>query len=97
MFLAGEIFRIKQMPILMVIGSWSMAAFILTIYYNTLLISFISAPNPKPLINSIYDLQNRSDLFLLTDEVGNTNAIISVIYILIKVEQSVTKTQLNYS
>lgn len=78
---AGQFLKLKTSSILLVAGSWSLAALILTNYYNTLLISYVSAPNPKPLIKSIRDLRDRPDIFLVTDKNANTDGLLSVIYV----------------
>ena len=62
----------------MVAGVWGMAVFLLSNYYTVLLISYVAAPNPQPMIRSIYELSNRPDLHLVTDKNINFDVIISV-------------------
>lgn len=59
-------------------GVWCFAAFVLVNAYNSTLISQLTLPNQKPLINSIYDLRNRSDIYLVTDRNLNTDAVLTV-------------------
>lgn len=70
--------RPRKSPILLLFGAWSISAFLLTNFYNSLLISDVTAPKPQPMIRSIYDLSRRDDINLVTDRKANTNAFISV-------------------
>jgi len=58
----------QRLTIRIVIASWSLTALVLINSYNSLLTSFITAPNPKPLIKSIYELRDRPDIRLVTDK-----------------------------
>ena len=78
MHIGGFYIKMRKWPILILIGFWSLSAFVLHNFYTTLLISDVTAPKSQPLINSIYDLRHRSDLNLVTDRKGNTLALLSV-------------------
>jgi len=71
----------KNASILIVAGVWGLAILLLSNYYTTLLISYVAAPNPQPIIRSIYELRNRPDLRLVTDKNINFETIILVLYI----------------
>ena len=75
----GNSFVVRYWPILFVVGTWSVASLILTNYYTVLLISHVTAPNPKPLITSIYELRNRPEIHLVTDKGRNTDSILTVL------------------
>ena len=72
---------LKTRPILIMAGIWGLAVFLLENYYTTLLISYVAAPNPQPMIRSIYELRNRLDLRLVTDKNVNLDLILLVISI----------------
>ena len=75
----GFYFKRKKLEVLLVVGSWSLCAFLVVNYYNSLLISDVTAPQRQPLIRSIYEFPRRDDLRLVTDRKGNTNFFISVL------------------
>lgn len=70
----------QRLTIRIVIASWSLTALVLINSYNSLLTSFITAPNPQPLIKSIYELRDRPDIRLVTDRNRNAEAVLLVIY-----------------
>ena len=76
--IGGFYFKLRKWPILFIFGSWSLSAFVLINFYNSLLISDITASQPQPLIRSIYDVIGRDDIRLVTDRKANTNALLSV-------------------
>ena len=69
----------KKVPILLIAGAWTLATFVLQNYYTTLLISYVTAPNPQPLITSIYDLRKHPEIQLVTDKNNNIDAIFTVL------------------
>lgn len=71
---------LKSMPFYLIGGVWCLGAFILVNAYTSTLISHVALPNQKPLINSIYDLRNRSEIHLVTDRNLNTDAVLTVYY-----------------
>lgn len=86
----------RRLSTRIVIGSWSIAAFILGLMYNTELTSFITAPNPQPLINTIYDLRDRyPNLRLVTEKDRNVDALLSV-FIFYLVQPYIKKKELHY-
>ena len=47
----------RQLVIRLFTGAWCLAGFVLVTAYSSVLISFVTAPNPfKPLVNSIEDM-----------------------------------------
>lgn len=45
-------------------GAWCLAALILTNYYSSALISFITSAHPQPLVNSVEELANKDNVGL---------------------------------
>ncbi len=68
----------KTLPILLMAGAWGLASFLMANYYTSLLISYVAAPNPQPLIRSIFELRNRPELNVVTDKNTNIDTTISV-------------------
>ncbi|XP_046449197.1 glutamate receptor ionotropic, delta-1-like [Daphnia pulex] len=64
----GEPCRSKRLPIRLMAGAWCLAAFIFTQAYSSTLFTYIVAPVNCPLINSIYDVFEKSDVKLLVRE-----------------------------
>lgn len=60
-------------------STWCLASLIIGTYYSADLISFITVPTYKPLINSIHDVVERPELHLVTNKGGNADAVISVV------------------
>lgn len=75
---SGAYLPLKSYPFYLIGATWSIAAFVLINAYNCTLISHLTLPNQKLLINSIYDLRNRPDVYLITDKYLNINAVLSV-------------------
>ncbi len=75
--IAGRSFS-TSIPILILTGVWEFTSFLLSNYYTTLLISYVTAPNPQPMIKSIYELQNRPDLRVVIDKGIPSEVVISV-------------------
>lgn len=69
---------IRIIGIRVVVGTWCLAVFILGNEYTSLMTSFLTAPNPQPLIKSVQELRNRTDLRLVTDKNSNVDTILSV-------------------
>ncbi len=84
LFLAGY-YATKSTPIRIVVGLWGLSVFVLHNYYTGDLTSFITAPNPQPLIKSIYELNNRPDILVVTDSGTNGATVILVIIIFLNI------------
>ena len=69
----------KEIAIRLVILAWCLAILILLTSYTTLLISVVTAPNPQPLIKSIYELPNRPEILPITDKGRNVAALFLVL------------------
>lgn len=78
-YITAGVLPSKQIPVLFIIGAWCLAVFILSNIYISLVTSFILAPNPQPLIKSIYELQQRPEVRLVSDYNYNVGALILVI------------------
>nr|CAH0107696.1 unnamed protein product [Daphnia galeata] len=48
----------KQLAIRLAAAAWCLACFVLVQAYSSTLIAFITSPNNKPIINSVYDIPN---------------------------------------
>ena len=48
----------KQLAIRLAAAAWCLACFVLVQAYSSTLIAFITSPNSKPIINSVYDIPN---------------------------------------
>ncbi|EFX82126.1 hypothetical protein DAPPUDRAFT_241224 [Daphnia pulex] len=57
----------KRLPFRLVAGVWILAAFIFVQAYTSLLFTYVVAPVNQPLINSIYDIADSSDINLLAE------------------------------
>lgn len=47
--------------------TWNISAFILVVTYSTYLISYVTSPNPKPMIDSINNIEKYPEIILTTD------------------------------
>ena len=74
---AGTVFSLK-LAIRIVFGAWCIATLVLTEAYDSLLISYITAPNHQPLIKSIYELRTRPDVRLAVNKDFNMDVLFSV-------------------
>lgn len=54
-----------------------MAAFIFVQGYNSTLFTYVIAPVKQPLINSVYDIAESSDIILLFKKAGTIDTLIS--------------------
>ena len=52
-------------------GVWTLAAFIFVQAYTSILFTYVVAPVNQPLVNSIYDIAESSDINLLV-KIGGT-------------------------
>ena len=73
-------FITPSLPIRIMIGCWALATFVLANYYTTLIISYTTAPNPQPMIKSIYDLRNRPDIRVITNKESNSETVMLVCF-----------------
>jgi hypothetical protein len=62
----------------MVAAVWCLAAFVLVTGYNSLLISYVTSPIAEPIIQSIKDLGNTSDIHVVVDAGMGIDYILSV-------------------
>jgi hypothetical protein len=61
----------KRLPFRLVAGVWTLAAFIFVQAYTSILFTYVVAPVNQPLVNSIYDIAESSDINLLV-KIGGT-------------------------
>ena len=71
----------RQFTIRLVVGTWCLAIFVLSNYYCTLLISYVTARNPQPLIRSVQELETRHDIRIVTDKLRNAEDLMLVYYL----------------
>jgi len=55
----------KRLPVRLVAGVWCLAAFIFVQAYSSILFTYIVTPVNLPLVNSVYDTFQHSDIRLL--------------------------------
>ena len=60
------------------VGAWLLAAFVLMSAYSSVLISFILAPQFKPLLENVKELGHRKDLLPATVKGNGPDAMIMV-------------------
>jgi hypothetical protein len=48
----------EEIAIRLAAAAWCLACFVLVQAYSSTLIAFITSPNNKPIINSVYDIPN---------------------------------------
>lgn len=61
----------KSFMIHLLAGTWCIATFFLTNLYSLDLTAYVTAPNPQPLLESIYDLPNHPGIqTVMNDGVG---------------------------
>lgn len=68
----------KRLPFRLVAGVWTLAAFIFVQAYTSLLFTYVVAPVNQPLINSIYDIADSSDINLLVKIAGTPETMFMV-------------------
>lgn len=84
----------RNLSIRTLLGAWGLAVFVIGNHYTSLLTAFITAPNPQPLIRSIYELQTRPDLRLVSNADRNTAAVLLVKshYLMVKMTDDENET-----
>jgi hypothetical protein len=68
------------LPFRLVAGVWSLAAFFFVQAYTSLLFTYVVTPINHPLINSIYDIVDSSDINLVVRETGMINLLLKASY-----------------
>nr|CAH0113367.1 unnamed protein product [Daphnia galeata] len=66
----------NRLPYRLVAGVWTLAAFIFVQAYTSTLFTYVVTPINHPLINSIYDIIDSSDINLLVRETGFINTLL---------------------
>ena len=64
------------MPFLVIGATWGLATLILINTYTSLLTSYITAPSTKSLINSVQELRDRADIWIVTDKNRNSESLL---------------------
>jgi hypothetical protein len=72
---SGGPYSSKRLPFRLVAGVWVLAAFIFVQAYTSLLFTYVVAPVNQPLINSIYDIADSSDINLLVKIAGTPETL----------------------
>ncbi|XP_057365455.2 glutamate receptor ionotropic, delta-1-like [Daphnia carinata] len=67
----------RRLSFRLVAGVWTLAAFIFVQGYNSTLFTYVVAPVKLPLINSVYDIAESSDIVLLVKKAGTIDTLIS--------------------
>jgi len=63
-------------PFLVIGATWGLATLILINTYTSLLTSYITAPSTKSLINSVQELRDRADIWIVTDKNRNSESLL---------------------
>ena len=72
----------KQIAIRFLTGAWCVACFVLISAYSSVLIAFVTSPDPfKPLINSVYDLPKKPEVRLTVKKGWIADLIFQVLII----------------
>lgn len=69
------------MALRIVVSVWSIGSLIIVNHYDSLLTSYMTAPNPQPLVKSIYEIRTRPDLRVVVNKNLNLDILYSVNYI----------------
>jgi ionotropic glutamate receptor len=72
---AGGSCTSKRLPFRVVAGVWTLAAFIFVQAYTSTLFTYVVAPVNQPLINSIYDITESSDINVLVKIAGTPETL----------------------
>ena len=78
-YFSGAYFSSKNRVTRVIAGTWCIGAFFLVSFYTSTLISYVTSPNQQLLVDSVYDLQNRSDVNVVIDRGLYLDNIFSVI------------------
>ena len=76
--LIGGHFTVNRLPIRLIAGAWSLAAFVFVQAYTSTLITYIVAPTNYPLISSFNELADRPDIHLILKKYGTVEQILTV-------------------
>lgn len=68
----------KRLAVRLVAGVWTLAAFVFVQAYTSILFTYVMAPINPPLINSVYDVIENSDINLLYRKGSTLNVLVSV-------------------
>jgi len=68
----------KKMAIRIVVITWGISALLLINYYNSLCVSFLTVPIKNPLIQSIQELRDHTEIQLVMDKNRNVQSILLV-------------------
>ena len=77
-FILGGYFSGKKLALRSVAAVWCLSCFVLIQSYSSVLISVMTLPKLKPLINSVYDIPNISGLQVVANRGMAVQAALSV-------------------
>lgn len=69
----------QKLAIRILAGAWCISCFILITAYSSVLISFVTSPYYKPLINSIYDFPKNAEIKITVDKGKYPDILFTVI------------------
>jgi hypothetical protein len=81
-FTTGACFPRMRNAVYFVVGGWCLGALVLVCAYNSLLTSYILGSKSKPLVDSILELVQNSNIQLVVDKGRGTEIFLMVIIIL---------------
>ena len=76
----GGSFTVNRLPIRLIAGAWSLAAFVFVQAYTSTLITYIVAPTNRPLISSFNQLTERPDIHLVMKDLGLLEHLLRVFF-----------------
>ena len=68
----------NKLPVRIVFSAWFIASLIIANYYDSLLTSYMTAPNPQPLLKSIFEIRSRPEIRIVVDKNLNIDILFSV-------------------
>ena len=74
----GSVCYPQKLAIRLVAGFWCLSAFVLVNSYSSTLVSFVTSPNNKPIIKSIYELPKKPHVHIVVEEDKALDIIFSV-------------------
>lgn len=74
----GGTFTPNRLPVRLVAGVWTLAAFVFVQSYNSTLITHVLAPTNHPLVKSFGDLADNLNIHFLIKKSGTMDSLLSV-------------------
>lgn len=82
--MTGIPFKSKRLSFRWVAGGWTLAAFIVVQTYTSTLFTYIVTPVNQPLMNSVHDITDNSDINVFTKMAGILDTLLSASFNIIE-------------